>query len=942
MNVIEMKTNRMVEPLGFDFQEINLSWNIVDNDNSQEIKNIKVQIALDKSFNDLVYECTLNDDVNNLQYIPNVDWQPCTRYYWRIIVEMMDNDIYESECTWFETSKMDTEFSGKFITANIDQESSFEYLYKFKINKDIKKARAYACGLGLYEFYINNDKVGNEYLAPGCNNYDAWIQYQTYDVTPYLTMGDNSILAITGDGWYKGNFGYNGGADHIYGDQQCFLCEVVIEFNDGSKETVTTNDNWLIRDSKIRYSSIYHGECIDANYFQNIYNDVYIANIDMTKLKPRLSLPVTAKEYIKPQKLIHTPKGELVLDMGQNMVGWLSFVCKEKSGSEICLQFGEILQDGNFYRDNMRLAKAQFTYISDGIPQEVRPHFTYYGFRYVKVEGINEIDLNDFKGWVLYSNMEHTGELETGNSKVNKLISNVLWSQKGNFFDTPTDCPQRDERLGWTGDAQVFCGAASYNMDIYAFMKKYCYDLKTEQESRNGSVPMVVPSFHQEDAGSSAWGDAAVIIPWTMYVRYGDDSILRQNYEAMKSWIHYIQGQIDNDGLWRKGFHYGDWLALDTDEPGNPVGKTEISFIATCYFYLSTKLVAKSAEVLTRQEDMKYYQDLAMKIKKDIQNEYLTVNGRLTLQTQTAYALALYVGIVPLDKISRVARDLNNQIEEDKGFLTTGFVGTPYLCKVLSENGYHDRACKILVNEQYPGWLYEVNMGATTVWERWNSVMIDGHMNIDGMNSLNHYAYGSIIDWMYQYLAGIQPLEKTPGFKEVLLRPMPNYNLKYLKAKYLSATGRYQSHWKICDSGDLEFYFEIPTGGLATLVLPDARIEDVIINQQKLSDYGLDITSKESNLYFKLGPGEYNISYLPTKQYIQYFNMEMPLCELLASNKAREVLEKTCPAFVQLDEGIINMVGHFSPLKIKTMPFYHGDDKQIEIADKLLRTIPIN
>lgn len=933
MKIVNLKTNHLTNPIGFELGVVRLSWQVIESAGKQQEK-AQIQIAFDPEFKTIAFDSGVSVDLKSMGTEVAMTLQPCTRYYWKVMVWTDAGEYAVSEAAWFETAKMGEPFTAKFISAGREEEASFSYSKSIKITQEIVSARAYVCGLGLYELYINDEKVGEEYLAPGCNNYDAWIQYQTYDITEALRQGENQIFAITGDGWYKGNFGYEGGASCIYGREQAFLCEINLFYANGEQETIVTDDTWEIRDSKIRFSSIYHGEIIDDTFSDEVTYLVKYADIDTNRLKARLSVPVKIMEQRKPVSLMQTPAGELVLDMGQNMAGWLCFTCREKRGTQIRLQFGEILQDGNFYRDNMRFAKAEFLYTSDGEEKMVRPHFTYYGFRYVKLEGFpSDLSKDDFIAFVLYSDMQDSGWISTGNEKVNQLISNVRWSQKSNFLDVPTDCPQRDERLGWTADAQIFSKTAAFNMDVYAFMKKYCFDMKTEQLERDGITPMVVPSFHQKDNGCSAWGDAAVIIPWNMYLQYGDVSILKQNYDTMKAWVDYIKTEEEKSNgnrLWFTGFHYGDWLALDTDHPSNPVGKTEIKYIASCYYYISATIVAKTAKVLKQQEDYQFYAELAKEIKQAIQDEYVTANGRIALETQTAYALGLYAEILPEGKAQRAAADLSAKISSDKGKLTTGFVGTPCLCTMLSKYGYHDVACKLLLSETYPGWLYEVNMGATTIWERWNSVMPDGHMNPDGMNSLNHYAYGSIVGWMYEYLAGFQNGEENAGYQKIKIAPHLYYGLKNVKAAYDSVNGMYRSEWKILADGSLSFSFDIPFGATAQLYLPDVPKEGIVVDGK---------TWKTENI--EVGSGHYEITYQPTKSYILYYSFDMPLCELLQNQDVKQIFEeeKFCCAY--FDEGLLSMVGHMSVRRMRYMPFFHTTEECMQAVEKRIQQIRV-
>ena len=630
--------------------------------------------------------------------------------------------------------------------------------------------------------------------------------------------------------------------DALYGDTFRMICELHLTYEDGEQEVVCSDQSWLCAPSPVIDSSIYDGEFWDSRKEIPGWaggfckeEEVFVPAVEDDfdgPLVPRLSPPVKIMERRKPVGLIHTPAGEQVLDFGQNMTGWVEFVCREPDGSKICLQFGEILQEGNFYRENLRTAKAEYHYISNGKQVLVRPHFTFYGFRYLKVEGISEISLEDFTACVLHTEMEQTGRITTSNPKINRLFLNALWGQRGNFLDTPTDCPQRDERMGWTGDAQVFAATASYNMYTPAFYRKYLYDMKQEQDTLAGGVPHVVPDIlgqikrvlqaRGEEAkdtvlahshSSCAWGDAASVIPWVMYQAYGNRTLLEAQYGNMKAWTDYIR-QVDQEKcggryLWAEGFHFADWLALDNFHVGSCFGATDSYFVASAYYYYSASLTAKAAKALGKEDDWKYYTDLAGKVKAAIQEEYFTKTGRLASATQTALALALYLHLAPEGLEERLVRDLMDLLQEENMHLTTGFVGTPLLCPVLAQNGHGDAAYTLLLNEDYPSWLYEVTMGATTIWERWNSVLEDGSISDTGMNSLNHYAYGSIVEWMYRYMCGVSCEETAPGYRRFLVKPYVDSRLDFVSMEYESAKGRIQSGWKRTENGYL-FQVEVP------------------------------------------------------------------------------------------------------------------------------------
>jgi len=850
MKVSNLKINHLVNPLGFDLGKPRFSF-ITSETSGKSQKAAQIRVALDDKMQSIIFDSGERDDIDSLAYKLPIKLDATTRYYWNVTVWADNGDTGTSETSWFETGKLKESWRGKWIKADLDDKIHPVLSKEFSISKDIISARAYVCGLGLYEMNINKEKVGEEYFTPNYNAYNKWLQYQSYDITDSLKPGDNIVEVSLGNGWYKGRFGFEGLTEGIYGDKFALLFEMVIKYSDGSNTIISSDDTWKARKSNIIDSSIYDGEIYDATLEEeNIYKTVNI-DLDYNKLKARLSLPVIIKERLKPIELIITPLGETVLDMGQNMVGWLQFRTNAPLGREIKLQYGEVLQEGNFYRDNLRSAKAEFTYKADGKETLVRPHFTFYGFRYVKVVGWEgEFNLEDFTGCVIYSDMEQTGSIETSDPLINKLILNALWGQKGNFLDTPTDCPQRDERMGWTGDAQVFSGTASFNMDTYAFFNKYLFDLGKEQETRGGMVPYVVPAVNLSGGGSSAWGDAATIIPWNVYLHFGDKAILEQQFDSMRGWVDYIKRVDDASGgarLWTVGFHYGDWLALDGNDPNSPFGGTETSFISSAYYAYSAGLVAKAAKVLGKKELAKDYRKLSKEIKNAMTEEYFTEKGRLAINTQTAYIISLFMNLVPKKYRERTIRDLESKLNSDNNYLKTGFVGTTYACRTLSENGENELAYTLLLNKDYPSWLYPVTMGATTIWERWNSILPDGKISGTGMNSLNHYAYGSIVEWMYRNMAGINPTEEKPGFRKAKLAPMPDPRFKYVKAKLASAAGLYESEWSIDENKLLTFKFVIPFNATATVILPKVKLQDVKLNGNLLKDMELPSWEQADN-----------------------------------------------------------------------------------------------
>lgn len=839
MKIQSLKTNHIKNPIGYYMPRVSLSWKITDA-KGKHASLTRIVIAADPALKSVVFDSGEAKDVSSLGFVPDLNTEPGTRYYWQVSVKDDAGDTGVSEVAFFETPSGIKK--GKWIAAPFDEKNAQPLFRKeLKLKKKPAEARLVICGLGLYEAYINGKKVGDEYLAPYYTDYNLYRQYQTYDVTAALKAGENCIGVILGNGWYKGRFGFIDGLDKLYGDVNHMICELKVTYEDGSKEVIPSDASWLCAPSPVISSSIYDGEVWDARKEIKDWNKPGKTPGEFVPVKiykegrsdllfPRLSLPIKAMETVKPVKIIKTKAKETVIDFGQEFSGWVEFTCNEPVGKEIILQFGEILQGGNFYNDNLRTAKQEYRYISAGPGAKVRPHFTFYGFRYMKVQGIKNVDLKDFKGVVLYSEMEDTGRIETSNKKVNRLFLNARWGQRGNFLDVPTDCPQRDERMGWTGDAQVFCQTAAFNMYTPAFYRKFMHDTILAQNEYGGVVPHVVPDIlgqigritsknrksrkHPAMApeGACAWSDAGTVIPWTVFKTYGDKALLEEEYANMKGWVDSVRRvDIEKCGgsyMWASGFHYGDWLALDNYRKES-FGATDNFFVATAYYYYSASLTAKAAKVLGKTKDAQYYEDLAAHIKEAFIKEYYTASGRLAENTQTAYVLVLWLGLVPDNFKKRQIEALVSKIHKENDHLTTGFVGTPVLCPVLCENGYSELAYTLLLNEDFPSWLYEVNMGATTIWERWNSVLPDGNISDTGMNSLNHYAYGSIVEWMYRYMCGINALEETPGFERFEIKPFVDSRLKHASASFESPKGLIKSAWKKQGKSTV-FSFEVP------------------------------------------------------------------------------------------------------------------------------------
>ena len=929
MNIQSILVNHMTEPLGFLLEHLRIEFTL-EADHFEEIEKQLILSVADQP----IYQTEFLPYDNNFFEV-DLDLLPRTRYDIKITIRTADQECISSS-SFFETGKLSEPFQAQWI-GNKDKEIQNTLFKKdITINKEVARARLYMTALGVYETLIDQEKIGNEFLAPGVNAYDQWTQLQTYDVTKALSLGQHELMISTADGWYKGPYGFIQGVKDIYGDQHRALAEYHIDYVDGTHEVITTDESWLTTTGKVTHSSIYYGEDRDDTLSIVNWKPVIILKESYDILSDRLSLPLIVKETLEVQEVLYTPAGETVLDFGQNHAGLFRFYNRTPKGTKIYLQVGEILQKGNLYRENLRSARAAFEYISDGEEKWVQPSFTYYGYRYMKVEGLDQLNPEDFKADVIYSDMRSTGEIETNNPQVNRLFQNIIWGQKSNFFDSPTDCPQRDERLGWTGDANVFSNTALYNMDVYAFYRKFLKDVSIEQQLNDGRAPMYAPSFGNKDGGGAIWGDATTFIPWNAYQVTGDDSLLKEHYPSMKDWVDWITRNTGTENLWTHCSQFGDWLALDGENPAMPTGKTDEYFIASIYYHYSAHIVAETARLLGKTEEAKNYENLSQAIKHAIQAEYISANGRLTIDTQTAYALTLAFELLPENQLERVARDLVTRLGKDDDHLKTGFVGTPYINQMLSLHGYHKLATTIFLHEDYPSWLYAVNLGATTVWERWNSVLQDGSMNPEGMNSLNHYSIGAVMEWAYKFVLGIR--NSNQGFKEFDLAPEFDYRLNSVAGYYQSSYGKIAVSYRIetDEKHTITLTVDVPFGSTAHVTLP--RSKGVLVSINDSSSHGGQ---------FDLTAGHYEISYIPTQDYIERYAASTPVSTIMADEELVAQIDAIHPVldYFRKDPGAVQGgLGKLSLAKLdEILPFITIPKEDLKKIESLLeQTIILN
>lgn len=866
--ICEYHTN----PIGIDVQKPRLSWQIEST--AQNVAQTAYEIKVTDSSGKLVWN---TGKVNSDQSVDVVYDGPALKSMQRVSWQVRIWDNQEKATSWsapasWEMGILEPEsWKASWVTlgseANVKGSKPAQYYRnEFSSTKKLESARVYVTSHGLYQLFLNGKKVSDDLFTPGWTSYKNRLQYQTYDVTSMI-QSKNSIAAIVGDGWFRGNIGWSS-QNGYYGSKLALLVQLQLNYTDGTSELVCTDSKWKVGTGAIRESDIYNGETYDARLEMPGWTTVGFddskwekaTTTDQSKqtlIAPQ-GVPVKAINEIKPIKLLTTPKGETVFDMGQNMVGWVRLKAQGKSGDKITLKFAEVLdKEGNFYTDNLRSAKCTDYFILKGSGEEVfEPNFTFHGFRFVKIEGLSaQSAMDQITGVVIHSDMDPTGTFTCSDPLINQLQHNIQWGQKGNFLDVPTDCPQRDERLGWTGDAQVFSMTAAFNFNVAPFYTKWMRDVAADQFP-NGRVPHVIPDVLKGDGGSTAWADVSVIVPWTTYLAYGDKRILEVQYPSMKAWVDYMNKRAGADNLWTKDNHFGDWLAFASNRSDYTGATTDKDLIATAYYAYSSGLLAKIAGIIGRTDDAKQYSALSENIKKAFQKEFVTPSGRLSSHTQTAYSLALAFNLLPENMVANAAQYLADDVKS-MGHLTTGFVGTPLLCKTLSAYGYDDLAFMLLNRKEYPSWLYPVTQGATTIWERWDGQKPDGTFQDVGMNSFNHYAYGAIGEWLYRYVAGMDIDPENPGYKHILLAPHPGGGLTNAGVEFNSIYGKVKSAWKL-EGSDFVYEVTVPANTTATVTLPAAKAEQVSINGQPAK---ADLKQAENAVVLNIGSGNYQFRY---------------------------------------------------------------------------------
>ncbi len=878
-------------PVGLNLENMSFSWKLPPI--RKGISQSAYQIEVFDSYGKLLWNSAKVESNQSIK-LPYGGRQPFSRerLTWRVRVWDENGDISEwSDTASFESGLLtNAEWKGKWISTTqqpeifTEERKKGDSLRKCKILKlpptlfrkeirlgpSIKTARLYVTARGIYQIYVNGQKAGKDFWSPGWTDYDKRVQSVTYDVTSLVSEGKNAIGAYLAAGWYAGRLGWNFDACN-YGTKPQLLAQLEIVYKDGSSAIIPTDETWKWAEGPVVYADIFDGEDYDArreikawneaNFDDSNWNAVAVESTGKTPLiEPMRSQPIIEKEVLHAISVNEVKPGTCIFDFGQNMVGWARINVPAIKGQKITIRFAEMLNaDGSLYTDNYRTARSTDSYIPSGNSAQWEPSFTFHGFRYVELSGLPENakpQIDWVKGVVLYNDIEQIGSFVCSNPKINRLQSNIQWGQRGNFFSVPTDCPQRDERMGWTGDAQVFCPTAAFNMNVEAFFSKWFFDIRDTQDP-DGAYPDIAPMKNPKwKGGKAAWGDAGVICPWEIYLAYGNKNVLERNYGSMKRYIDYLKKSSNN--FIRPEIGYGDWL-----QPNRPRGKSDASkaMIGTAYFARSADLASKTAKALGKSADAKEYARLASDVKDAFCKKYLKTDGTVENDCQTAYLLALAFDILPENMRAKSFEKLLAALKRDKWHLNTGFVGTPLLNPVLSRFGRSDIAYRLLNNETYPSWLYSVNQGATTMWERWNSYSHKDGFGDANMNSFNHYAYGAIGQWLYKDVAGIWRDDTIPGYKNIIFAPKPGGGLNFASASNATPYGAAASSWKISD-GVMEWTVVIPPNATGTIVFPTANPRSIRVDGNRPAESSLTIKDGYPAM-LKVPSGEYRILLRP-------------------------------------------------------------------------------
>jgi alpha-L-rhamnosidase len=872
LRVQQLRCEYAADPLGIDVPQPRLSWVLESRQRGQMQTAYRILVAssadaLRANQGDLWDTGKVKSD-QSVQVVyagrPLVSRQRC---FWKVLAWDKEGQVsaFSPPASWEMGLLNPSDWEAEWIGLTPDPADQLLpgacpfFRKTIDVPKKISQARLYATALGVYEFHINGQRVGRDIFTPGWTDYQKRVQYQTYDVTALLHAGRNALGLILGDGWYAGHVGASG--RNRYGKMPLALGQIILDYSDGSTETIVTDASWKATFGPLAQSDMLMGETYDARREIPGWDQVDFPSFIMrhpavqpikVPLVASCDAPVRKIMELRPRTMTEPEPGVFVLDLGQNMVGWARLKVKGPAGTTVTLRFAEMLNpDGTIYTANLRSAKCTDIYtLKGGAEETYEPHLTFHGFRYMELTGFpGRPSLGSVTGIVISSDTPPSGKFECSNPLINQLQSNIVWGQRGNFISIPTDCPQRDERLGWMGDAQIFARTATFNTDVSRFFTKWLADVDDAQRV-DGAFTDVSP-FAAAGAGTAAWGDAGVICPWTIYLVYGDTRILEKHYAAGAKWIAYLKSRSKD--LLRPAQGYGDWLSIQADTPKD--------VLATAYFACSTRLMAQMAQVLGKTADAKKYEDLFQQIKAAFNQAYVAEDGRIKGNTQTCYVLALDFDLLPDDKRDAAAKFLTDDIAAKHGHLSTGFVGVGHLMPTLTRAGFLNVAYQLLNNDTFPSWLYSIRQGATTIWERWDGWTKEKGFQDPGMNSFNHYSLGSVGAWMYDTVAGLGLDPEKPGFKHILIHPQPGGSLTHARAEYDSIHGKIISDWRIAN-GRFTLNVTIPANTTATVYVPSSAKDQVKESDRPAENSpGVKFLrqEKDSSL-FEIGSGTYRFS----------------------------------------------------------------------------------
>lgn len=860
-------------------------WKIESNKRNVFQSNYRIQISKDPEFIQCQYDSGVVVSDESQHIVPQMTLESLTEYYYRVKVTCGEEESEWSEIGSFVSGIINnTELKGKFVTPDKDEDAEISkgsYVRnKFEISGKIRKAYIVCSALGLYDAYINGIRIGEDEMKPGFTSYNKRLYYQTYDVTGLLHEGENAVGALLAPGWYKGRFAESHTVN-IFGTKTAFYSQLLVKYEDGREETFVTDEKWICKDSPVVFAEIYAGEKYDARLEvkdwckagldESLWRPVDIIEYDKNKMESQTAAFARVNEVFPAVDIITTPKGETVVDFGQNLAGWVKVKAKGKRGDVISIDCFEVLdREGNVYKDNLLGAEQHIEYIfGDEEEIEYSPRFTSSGYRYAHiVEYPGEVKKENFFSQALYCKTKEIGNFSCSNSLLSRLVENARWVMKSNSLHIPTDCPQRDERQGWTGDAQLFSRTACFLNNNYNFYRSWLHDMALDQNEYGAvshAVPDVLTGHYEKDAmdtygthGAVGWGDAAIIVPWNLYMVYGDKEILRIQHSSMKKLCDY---HINHSDWWARTVQFGDWLDIVEnkvplsgphssfmEKEANKIPGTPSDLTSLAYATNSLRIFTESCRELGLNEETEQYENHHKCFKDRFIKEYFDSEGNLKVKTQTAYTLALRFDLIPDGFKAKTAKGLHEQIIKDGDHITTGLLGTAYLLRALSDNGYTEDAYKLLLREEYPSWLYAVKNGATTIWERWNGKKPDGSFMDPEMNSFNHPAFGSFGEWIFRVCAGIEADKSESGFKKVLIQPHVAA-LSSAEGKLDSPYGTIVSKWNM-DEDTVEMSFSIPVNTKAIIKL--YRFGEIIDSDGLVFN---DDGEAES------GSGNFNISY---------------------------------------------------------------------------------